>query len=92
MYTLIGLDLGPTSVAFVTDHIYRDPNSVGLSIVTVSLPVSIISAALLWRARGPYRRTRAFIAEAAAGPGRLSDEPTPVLVVRTTAGRPEGSS
>jgi hypothetical protein len=69
MYTLIGLGLGPTAVAFATDHLYHDPRSVGLSILTVSVPVSMISAALLWRALGPYRRTRALIAGAAARGG-----------------------
>ena len=71
MYTLIGLGLGPTAVAFATDHLYHDPRSVGLSILTVSVPVSMISAALLWRALGPYRRTRALIAGGAAGGGPL---------------------
>lgn len=62
MYTLIGLGLGPTLVAFTTDHIYRDTKQVGASIVTVAIPVSILSAVLLWRALGQYRTTRARIA------------------------------
>jgi MFS family permease len=63
MYTLIGLGLGPTLVAFTTDHIYRDPKQVGASIVTVTVPVSIVSALLLWRALGRYRTTRARFAD-----------------------------
>ncbi len=66
MYTLLGLGLGPTLVAFTTDHIYRDAGQVGASIVTVTVPVSILSAALLWRALGQYRTTRARIAGDAA--------------------------
>jgi MFS family permease len=62
MYTLIGLGLGPTLVAFTTDHVYRDPRQVGASIVTVTVPVSIMSAVLLWRALGRYRTTRARVA------------------------------
>jgi MFS family permease len=61
MYTLIGLGLGPTAVAFVTDHLYHAPKAVGLSIFTVSVPVSMISATLVWRALGHYRRTRALV-------------------------------
>jgi MFS family permease len=62
MYTLLGLGLGPTLVAFATDHLYRDAGQVGASIVTVTVPVSIVSAVLLWRALGQYRTTRARIA------------------------------
>lgn len=62
MYTLLGLGLGPTLVAFTTDQIYRDAGHVGASIVTVTVPVSIISALLLSRALGQYRTTRTRIA------------------------------
>jgi MFS family permease len=62
MYTLIGLGLGPTLVAFTTDNVYRDPRQVSASIVTVTVPVSIVSAVLLWRALGRYRTTRARVA------------------------------
>jgi hypothetical protein len=61
MYTLIGLGLGPTTVAFATDHLFHDPKAVGLSIVVVCLPVSLISALLLWRALGFYRATYARV-------------------------------
>jgi MFS family permease len=69
MYTLIGLGLGPTLVAFTTDHVYRDSAHVGASIVTVAVPVSILSAVLLWRALGRYRTTRARIAGVDADTG-----------------------
>jgi MFS family permease len=73
MYTLIGLGLGPTAVAFATDHLFHDPKAVGLSIFTVCAPVSVVSAALLWRALAPYRRTRALIA---GGDGAAGSSPT----------------
>jgi MFS family permease len=74
MYTLIGLALGPTLVAFATDHIYHDPKSVGLSIFTVSAPVSVVSALLLWRALAHYRRTRARVIRAPPA-GEMSASP-----------------
>jgi MFS family permease len=63
MYTLIGLGLGPTLVAFATDHIYRNPKLVDLSIFTVALPVSIASLVLLFAGLPFYRATRAHVVE-----------------------------
>jgi MFS family permease len=49
--TLIGLGCGPTLVALVTDHVYRVPTAVDLSITTVALPAAILACALLFLAR-----------------------------------------
>jgi MFS family permease len=53
---LIGLLLGPTSVALLTDYAFRDPMKVGYSISVVAAVTGPLSAALLFFARGPYRR------------------------------------
>jgi len=53
---LIGLLLGPTSVALLTDYVFRDPMKVGYSISIVAAVTGPISAVLLFFARRPYRR------------------------------------
>lgn len=50
--TLLGLGAGPTLVALVTDHVYGDPNAVGLAIATVVAPAGVIAAMLYAYARG----------------------------------------
>ena len=46
---LIGLGLGPTLTALMTDYVYRDPLSVGWSITSVAAPAGIAAALLFWR-------------------------------------------
>ncbi|MFN8517757.1 MAG: hypothetical protein U0841_35320 [Chloroflexia bacterium] len=48
--TLLGLGLGPTLVALATEHAYRDPVAVGLSITSVVLPAGTLAALAFWRA------------------------------------------
>ena len=53
---LIGLMLGPTSVALLTDYVFRDPMKVGYSISVVAALTGPASLALLFLALRPYRR------------------------------------
>lgn len=48
MINLIGLGLGPTAVALVTDQVFHDPRAVNLSLLVVAAPAYIAAAALLW--------------------------------------------
>jgi MFS family permease len=47
---LLGLGLGPTLVAVVSDRIFGDPVSIGYAISCVVLPVGSLAAVLFWRA------------------------------------------
>jgi MFS family permease len=53
---LIGLLLGPTSVALLTDYVFRDPLKVGYSISIVAAVTGPLSVLLLFLARRPYRQ------------------------------------
>ena len=53
---LIGLLLGPTSVALLTDYVFRDPMKVGYSISVVATLAGPASVSLLYFALRPYRR------------------------------------
>jgi MFS family permease len=51
---LIGLGLGPTAVALVTDYVFHDDNAVGMSLLLVTCIAHAISALLLWRGLRPF--------------------------------------
>ena len=57
---LIGLGLGPTAVALISDRIFHDEARVGEALaitVASTLALSVVAALM---ARAPYRRARAF--------------------------------
>lgn len=54
---LIGLGLGPTAVAIVTDYVFRDDNMVGWSLLIVTTTAHLISGALWWVGLKHYRRS-----------------------------------
>ena len=56
---LIGLGLGPTAVALVTDHVFHDDNAVGLSLLLVTGTAHAVAALLLWRGLRPFRASLA---------------------------------
>jgi MFS family permease len=60
-YTLFGLGVGPTVVAFVTEHLYNAPSQVGLAMVTVAFPAGILTLAGLAISIGPYRDVRRLL-------------------------------
>lgn len=73
--SLVGLSGGPTAVALLTDYLFHDDNSVGLSLLIVTLTAHILAALIFWVGLKPYARSQeAFessmsraVAAAAAG-------------------------
>lgn len=55
---LIGLGAGPTAVAIVTDHVFRDDSLVGSSILIVATTANILSALILWSGLRSYVRSQ----------------------------------
>jgi len=45
---LVGVVIGTSATAFLTDAIYRSPLAVGLSMTTVAVPVGIVATGLYW--------------------------------------------
>ena len=72
-YTLVGLGLGPTSIAITTEYVFQDPQSVGLSIFAVSLSVTAASIVLIWLSISPYRATRQRMALATGSAAKSAD-------------------
>ena len=54
---LIGLGLGPTAVALVTDRVFRDKGAVDRSLLLVGLAADAAAVVLLWLGLGPYQRS-----------------------------------
>ncbi len=54
---LIGLGLGPTAVAILTDYAFRDPQAVGWSISVIAASAGPLSAAALASGLRHYRRS-----------------------------------
>jgi MFS family permease len=52
---LIGLGLGPTFVALITDYGFKDESAVGFSIAIVAAGSGLIAAILLWLGLKPFR-------------------------------------
>jgi len=59
---VLALGLGPTAVAFVTDHVVGDEALVGHSLTIVPPLLLIVSAMIAWRARRGFLRHRLAIA------------------------------
>lgn len=58
---LIGLGLGPTAVALVTDQVFRDKNAVNLSLLSVCLVADVSAVTLLALGLKPYRRSLEYV-------------------------------
>jgi MFS family permease len=54
---LIGLGLGPTAVAVLTDYVFRNDNAVNYSLLVVGMLAHLGAAVLLWAGLKPYRRS-----------------------------------
>jgi len=52
--SLLGLSVGPTAVALLTDYVFRDPVMIDWSISSVVLASSLFSAIMLWRCLAPF--------------------------------------
>lgn len=58
---LIGLGLGPTAVAMMTQHVFRSDYAVGLSLASVALVAHLISAALLLAGLRHFRESLDYL-------------------------------
>jgi len=56
---LIGLGLGPTAVAMLTDYVFHNDNAVHYSLLLVGTAAHLAAAAFLWAGLKPYRRSLA---------------------------------
>ena len=52
--SLLGLSLGPTAVALLTDYVFVDPAMIDWSISSVVIASSLFSAIMLWRCLDPF--------------------------------------
>ena len=52
--SLLGLSLGPTAVALLTDYVFKDPAMIDWSISCVVIASSLFSAIMLWRCLQPF--------------------------------------
>lgn len=74
LINVVGLAMGPTAVAVLTDQAFRDPVRVGLSLLVVTVTGRAIAAAIFASGLRPYRATvTAMLAwrESAEPPVRL---------------------
>lgn len=53
--SILGLTIGPTAVALVTDYVFADESSLRYSIAIVSFGAALLSAVTLFAALAPYR-------------------------------------
>lgn len=60
--TLIGLGIGPTAVALVTDYVFQDDMAIRYSIFWVASVITIGAVVLLWMGIKPYREARETLA------------------------------
>ncbi len=60
--TLIGLGIGPTAVALMTDYVFMDDMAVRYSIFWVASVITLGSVILLWMGLKPYREARETLA------------------------------
>jgi MFS family permease len=56
---LVGLSLGPTSVALVTDYVLKDGKLIGTSLLVVVVPIAVAGFIACMAGQKSYRRTRA---------------------------------
>jgi MFS family permease len=55
---LIGLGLGPTAVAVLTDYVFHDDNMVGYSLLVVSVTAHLLAALILWAGLRPFVQSK----------------------------------
>ena len=58
---LIGLGLGPTLVATLTQDVFQDKNAVHLSLLVTGVFAQVCAAVLLWRGLKHYRRSLDYL-------------------------------
>ena len=58
---LIGLGLGPTVIATLTEDVFHNKNSIHLSLLTTGVVAQLLAAALLWRGLKYFQRSLAYL-------------------------------
>ncbi|MGA4636325.1 spinster family MFS transporter [Pseudomonas solani] len=75
--TLIGLGLGPTAVALVTDYVFADDKALRYSLLIVTSLAVFSSVVLLWMGLKPYResieRLKQWVAPSPLPAAKLAD-------------------
>ena len=71
---LIGMGLGPTAVALVTDRVFHDEGAVDRSLLLVGLVADSAAIVLLWLGLKPYRRSLDYLGRWNRAPSR--DDPS----------------
>jgi len=59
--SFIGMGIGPTVVAFFTDHVFGNDAAIGSSLALTMLVSAPLAAIVLWLSRAPYRRALATV-------------------------------
>jgi len=55
---LLGIGFGPTSVALVTDYVFKDEQALRWALVTVATPAALLALWASWSGQAHYTRTR----------------------------------
>ncbi|WP_321896620.1 MULTISPECIES: MFS transporter [Burkholderia] len=81
---IIGLSLGPTSIALVTQYVLKDNALLGSSLAIVIVPLSVIGFITCWLGQESYQNARDdLLASLARGSHRLAT-PEPALTGNST--------
>lgn len=59
--TLLGLGIGPTAVALITDYVFNDDAALRYSLLIVSSVVTVIAIGLLYSSLKPYRASVDYV-------------------------------
>ena len=59
---LLGIGLGPTLVALITDHIFANDLMLHWSLALTAAPMSILGLWLCWSGQRPYAMTQSVLA------------------------------
>lgn len=78
--TLIGLGLGPTAVALLTDYVFHDDMAVRYSIFIVGSIATGVGALVLWLGRKPYIRALQTLETWKPEARELGASPVPALL------------
>lgn len=68
VYTLFGLGAGPTIVAAMTEHLFRNPADVGAAMVATALPAGLAALVLLAAVLRPYAKLCGTLQNARGAP------------------------
>jgi MFS family permease len=53
--SVLGMTLGPTLIALLTDHVFVDPSELPYSMVVVAIMAGVVGTLLIWSCRRGYR-------------------------------------